>query len=257
MLENKILIGNIQRFCLSDGDGIRTTVFLKGCNLHCPWCSNPENREYIIQSFVDQNNITRCYGKFMTDNEVLNEILKDQVYYERGGGVTFSGGEPLLTISNLKNVLIRLKELGISMWIETSLFASSEQLDFAFEYIDNFIVDLKNLIPEQCQNYLGGNVSQYIDNFEKVMNKYDDAIIRIPLIEPYTVNEQNIERILSFLSKYKNHRVQIFKVHNLGAAKYHNLGIEHSMSNELSEDKMKSILFRMKAVCSQVECINI
>ena len=257
MLDQKILIGNIQRFCLSDGDGIRTTVFLKGCDLHCPWCSNPENREHIIQTFIDQNNITRCYGKYMTADEVLNEILKDKIYYERGGGVTFSGGEPLLTISNLKDVLLRLKELGISIWIETSLFASSEQLEFAFDYIDNFIVDLKNLVPEQCKNYLGGNVSQYINNFERVMNKYDDAIIRIPLIEPYTYNDENLDRILSFLELYKHHRVQIFKVHNLGSSKYQNLGIEYSMSNELSSEKIESFSLRLKTVCSLVEIISL
>ena len=257
MTEHKILIGNIQRFCLSDGDGIRTTVFLKGCNLHCPWCSNPENRVPVIQTFIDQHNLTRSYGKYMTDDEVLDEILKDQIYYEKGGGVTYSGGEPLLSLTDLKSVLDRLKTLGISQWIETSLFASSEQLDFAFDYIDNFIVDLKNLVPEQCKCYLGGDVDQYIENFEKVMRRYDKAIIRVPLIDPYTVNEENIEKILSFLKNHRNHKIQIFAVHNLGVSKYQNLGIDYSMTNELSEEKMESLFNRLKAVCDDVEIISL
>ena len=257
MLDKKILIGNIQRFCLSDGDGIRTTVFLKGCNLHCPWCSNPENREPIIQSFVDQHNQTRFFGKYMTDDEILDEILKDQIYYEKGGGVTFSGGEPLLSLSDLKNVLANLKELNISQWIETSLFASSEQLTFAFEYIDNFIVDLKNLIPEQCLNYLGGDVFQYTENFERVMSMYSEAIVRIPLIEPYTVNDENLEWIVDLLKHHNKHKVEIFKVHNLGATKYRNLGINYMESQEISDEKLQLVFKSLKTVCNNVEIIRI
>ena len=96
-----VRITNIQHFCLHDGPGIRTTVFLKGCNLHCPWCANPECISMDIEGE---------FGRDIQIEELERELLKDELYYSlNNGGVTFSGGEPLLQIKELKELLKALK----------------------------------------------------------------------------------------------------------------------------------------------------
>ena len=111
------IISDIQHFCVSDGDGIRTTVFFKGCNLRCKWCHNvecisemPQKLRYVIGA---KEKIVDC-GKTVTVEEVLQELLEDKRFYENsGGGVTFSGGEPLLQSEFLAVLMQRVKEHGI------------------------------------------------------------------------------------------------------------------------------------------------
>ena len=108
----KVRITDIQHFSLHDGPGIRTTVFLKGCSLKCPWCANPE----CISSEIQGE-----FGYDISLEELEKEILKDEPYYKTGGGVTFSGGEPLLQIKNYEELLkhsgkeceINYKQCGI------------------------------------------------------------------------------------------------------------------------------------------------
>ena len=101
----KVRITNIQRFSLQDGPGIRTTVFFKGCNLRCPWCANPENINYEIQEYMDENT-KKIFGYDIELKELEKEILKDENYYKlNNGGVTFSGGEPLLQFNKIEELL--------------------------------------------------------------------------------------------------------------------------------------------------------
>ena len=85
-----MLITNIQRFSLHDGPGIRTTVFLKGCSIKCPWCSNPENIKNYPEVYY-KDGVKGIYGKEFSLDEIYAEIVKDRVFYEDNGGVTFSG----------------------------------------------------------------------------------------------------------------------------------------------------------------------
>lgn len=239
-MQEKVLIGNIQRFCVNDGDGIRTTVFLKGCGINCPWCSNPENKEAVIQT-VSENSKTIQYGKYMTCDDLVEILLRDRLYYKSVGGITYSGGEPLLSLRTIESVLQRIKDRGISQWIETSLFAPTEEVLFAFKYIDNFIVDLKNISPNQCLTYLGGDSSLYLENFNMVRGNYPKMIVRIPVIEPYTYNHENIDLIIDLLSKCSKVKVQLFKTHHLGDSKYRALG-EVDSTNTISDEKLSSLL---------------
>ena len=103
-----MLITNIQRFSLHDGPGIRTTVFLKGCSIRCPWCSNPENLNGYPEKY-NKNGIEGIYGKEYSCDEVYDEIMKDEVFYEDDGGVTFSGGEALPQTVNLIQLIKRIR----------------------------------------------------------------------------------------------------------------------------------------------------
>lgn len=116
-----MIITNIQRFSLHDGPGIRTTVFLKGCSIRCPWCSNPENINHQIESYVKDGK-EGFYGKEYSVDQVLKEVLKDKIFYEDNGGVTFSGGEALLYAKELLPLMEQIKQNNISIAVETCLF---------------------------------------------------------------------------------------------------------------------------------------
>ena len=162
-----VRITNIQHFSLDDGPGIRTTIFLKGCNLNCPWCCNPENIRFEIEEYThdDQND---SFGYDISLEELEKEILKDEVFYDKGnGGVTFSGGEPLLQIKELEPLLKSLKEKNINICFETSLSVATDLLEMAIYYIDEILAN-----PEYESPVLKINpeVKDFYDLSQKILN---------------------------------------------------------------------------------------
>lgn len=236
-MEEKILITNIQRFSLHDGPGIRTTVFLKGCSLCCPWCSNPENIDFKMEKYTkkDKENV---YGKWYTTSELLCEIMKDEPYYECNksydknvlfdqlpGGVTFSGGECLLQVRQLEKCMSILKMKHIHLTVETSLFVPELYLDIALKYIDLFYIDVKILNAEKCADTINGNILLYLQNLEKVMKSGKKIVIRIPVIGGYTDGLDNCMEIINLIKNYKRDiiKVELIKEHSLGIDKYKSL----------------------------------
>lgn len=255
----KVRVTNIQRFSLHDGSGIRTTVFLKGCNLKCPWCANPENMDFERTKF--ENEITKekgYFGKDIEATDLFEEIIKDKQYYRiNNGGVTFSGGEPLLQIKALEPLLIKLKEENINMCVETALQVSTELVELASRYIDEFIVDIKILDENKCKEILNGNLEIYNKNIELLMSKEKIDIFRIPLVNEYTLQEDNIEKILEFLKKYKVKKVEIFKIHNLAESKYKSIGKKMTKFSEIEDKKIKEVYNKIKELNVNVEIIKI
>ena len=127
------LVFNIQRYSLNDGKGIRTMVFLKGCSLRCPWCSNPESQSEKIEIMVNKEKAEKykniaevseisseIVGKWYGVNELINEVLKDEIFFNASrGGVTLSGGEILNQADFSREFLKELKENGVNTAIET------------------------------------------------------------------------------------------------------------------------------------------
>ena len=118
-------ITNIQRFSLDDGPGIRTTIFLAGCNMRCKWCHNPENLEMHkkrIEPGKDGSVIEIFNSRDIPVEKILEDIIKDEKYYAKsGGGVTISGGEPLCQLNEVRELLRLCKGHKISTAIETDL----------------------------------------------------------------------------------------------------------------------------------------
>lgn len=150
-----MIITNIQRFSLHDGPGIRTTVFLKGCSIRCPWCSNPENINHQIERYVKDEK-EGFYGKEYSVDQVLKEVLKDKIFYEDNGGVTFSGGEALLYAKELLPLMEQIKQNNISIAVESSLFVPSSYLEMVIPFVEYFYVDLKVMDKERCTELLNG-----------------------------------------------------------------------------------------------------
>ena len=240
MIVKKILLTKIQRFSLHDGPGIRTTVFLKGCSLCCPWCCNPENIISETQRYI-KDGVENIYGEYGDTNYLYEEIIRDCCFYkgeieeynindsklldELPGGVTFTGGEPLLQMMQLETILDRLKKEHVHITVETSLFVPKNLLLIAIKYIDLFYVDVKLLHKDMCKEHLNGNLEQYLENLQILFKSGKPVIVRIPVIGGYTEKEENRIEVCRLLEAWKKYilKVELIKGHNLGISKYYSL----------------------------------
>lgn len=216
----KNIITNIQRFCLQDGPGIRTVVFFKGCNLNCPWCSNPENISFEIEKSIDNKII---YGKEYSVEELYKEIVKDKIYYDKDGGVTFSGGEPLFHSFEIKELLKKLNKDNISVAVETTATTPVKYLKEIIDYVDYFLIDIKILYKEDSSK-ININIDNFYNNIKILKENNKKIFYRIPLVRGYTYTKENIELIKKFLNDNNVKEVDVFNVHELGSSKYELLG---------------------------------
>ena len=237
-----IRVTNIQRMCFDDGPGIRTTVFLKGCSLHCPWCSNPENIRYEKQEYYSPKQEKRgIYGRDYEPEELLEELLTDRIYWGSDGGVTFSGGEALLQAEGLEPVWKGLKEKGIHTAVESALFVSEKQVEIAAKYIDFFYVDVKILDSKMCKDVLGGDTEQYLKNVQKLAEYRADIHFRVPCSEEYVMEAPNVEKLLEFFKKYSYYPVELFGIHDLGRTKYETLGQQMPEFQKMSMERLEGL----------------
>ena len=261
---SQILLTNIQRFSLHDVPGIRTTVFLKGCSLRCPWCSNPENLIPELQEYI-KDDLPGTYGKYYEPEALIKECLKDLAFYEGKlpspdlwnissaadieklpGGVTFSGGEALLQIEALVSVINALHERSVHVAVETCLFCSQSNIELAISHIDFFYVDMKILDSDRCKEVEHGNLSLYLSNLDKLLTWTDEqgrhkpVVIRIPVIGSYTDDQSNRRLVHDLISKYRESvlKIELIKEHNLGESNYRSLNMKmdyHGVDDELME----------------------
>lgn len=232
-MDERVLITNIQRFSLHDGPGIRTTVFCKGCSLHCPWCSNPENIKTWAEQY-QKDGYRGVYGRYISCDELFKEIMKDKLFYvwqddKNGlnrlpGGVTFSGGEPLLQAEQLKPLLKRLKADEVHICVETCLFVPRNRLGLVLEYVDLFYIDIKILNSDSCREILGGRLKKFYHNLEFLAQNRNFVVFRVPVIGGYTDSEENCNAVIELIQQYRPMKVELLKEHNLGQSKYWSLG---------------------------------
>lgn len=225
-----IRLSRIQRFCLDDGPGIRTTVFLGGCNLRCPWCSNPETVYGAPDSF------TRY-----TPEDLERELLRDEAFFGDGGGVTFSGGEPLLQTEELMPLWESLRQKGVNIAVETAGFVDSTTFIMALHRIDLVILDAKIILPADCASVLQGDLTVYRHNVECLINAGVRVWLRYPLIKPFTTSKGNVEAITETACKLNPERLELLKGHNLGADKWINFGLQPYKVPELSNQELSSL----------------
>lgn len=250
----KVIVSNIQRFSLHDGPGIRTTVFMKGCNLRCPWCSNPENIEFGIETYRYKDE-KGTYGYEIELEELEKEILKDEVFYCKNGGVTFSGGDAILQFKKLEPLLKKLKDKNINICLETALTVPEELVDIAIKYIDLFIIDVK-ILDEKKVYKINGNVDIYKKNIKRIFENKCNVIYRIPLVPDYTLTDTNLEKILQFIKTYKPVKVEIFKIHRLGEKKYRTLGKTMPEFKEVTDNEVEVIKKEIERLDVEIEYLK-
>jgi len=266
----KPLITNIQRFCVHDGPGIRTTVFFKGCTLHCPWCANPENIHFekevyfisekcnssckYIEECLQKKYPQECpygaigkWGRYFSEEELYAELIKDINYYGTEGGVTFSGGEPLLFLGSYEWTLNRLKQDGIEMVVETALNIAEEKVIWSTNYIDRFYVDIKTVDEGIFKHLMGGDLHLYKRNLAilKHTKNMEKIVFRIPIVSNFSTDETSLQEVKKYLDEIEAENIEIFSVHNLAQKKYERLGrnfIEYEAISEENLIRIKKLL---------------
>ena len=172
-------------------------------------------------------------GRSMTLSEVLEEIKKDIPFYdESGGGVTFSGGEPLNQPLFLLEMLKACGELGLHRTVDTSGFVDSELLLKIAEQTDLFLYDLKHMDPLKHRLYTGVSNEKILFNLELLARHGAQITIRIPVVPGINDDKENIERVRVFLEKVSTiHHVHILPYHNVAQGKYRSLGADFPLPN--------------------------
>lgn len=260
-----ISVSNIERFATHDGPGIRTTIFLKGCSLHCPWCANPETWDVHPVLMHKENKCVRCHsclkactkqaisfqpeftlnrnvcdecalcvdacllealeisGKWMDIEEIVEEVQKDDQYYQKSnGGVTLSGGEPLFQFDEVFLLICTLHERGYHLALETTGNYPLEHLKKVEPYIDLFLMDCKHLEPEKLQKITGANPKFVQDSFTYLSQHCPEkVIVRMPVI--WNFNEDQIEKTIDQASRLGFSEVDLLPFHSLGKNKWENL----------------------------------
>lgn len=253
----KGMIFDIVRNSYVDGPGIRTTVFFKGCNLRCKWCHNPESQSFARQMLFYKEKCVGCgkcrnvcphllekcdfcgrcelycpadarkiCGREYTVDEVLYEIGKDKAFYDNsGGGVTFSGGECMLQIEFLSEILEKCKSLGIHTAIDTAGNVPWENFDRILPFTDLFLYDIKTFDPNLHKAGTGVSNALILENLRKLSEKAD-IMIRIPVIGGYNDKDEEMKRISNLLKEIKIVKTEILPYHTMGEYKYGALGRE-------------------------------
>lgn len=218
-------VSNIQHFSTGDGPGIRTTVFLKGCNLKCPWCHNPETVSKMPQEVYFKNADRKIvYGKIMNTDEVIADVMEDlEFYLASGGGVTVSGGEPLLQSEALYELLAGLKRRGISTLVDTAGAVPWQFIELVRGVTDIFYYDIKSGDGEKYFSVTGANPDTVYGNLDRLISENATVRVRIPLIPDFNTSDGETEKIIKRLSG-KVGEVDLLPFHRLGSAKYEALG---------------------------------
>ena len=281
------IIFNIQRYSIHDGPGIRTTVFLKGCQLNCWWCQNPESQlcgqEMVFwedrcigceacslncpsgaiqmenkKPVTDKSKCNLCgecsricptqaremIGKKLTAEEIIKEVEKDLVFYEEsGGGVTFSGGEPLGQSEFLESLLNCCQKKKIHTAVDTSGYISWEILSKISSKVDLFLYDLKIMDSKRHKKYTGVSNELILENLKKLTSVHNNIFVRFPVIPGINDDYQNIKEMGEFLSSLKIAQVNLLPYHYIGVDKYRRLGMTYKLADiqPSSEEKLSKI----------------
>lgn len=218
-------IHSIESMGLVDGPGVRTVVFFQGCKLRCAYCHNPDT--WAMDG-----------GNEMTPEELLRKIMRFRPYFERsGGGVTFSGGDPLLQPEFLLEMLKLCKEKGIHTALDTAGYGFGEYSEI-LKYVDLVLIDIKHVDDFGYKN-LTGRSKHGLDQFLEELDKSNTKVwIRHVVVPGITDSAEHIEKLKGIIKEIKNvDKVELLPYHTMGVSKYEQLGIPYRLENLEPMDK--------------------
>lgn len=237
---------SIEEFSTFNGPGIRTTVFLKGCPLSCNWCHNPEGKSFensIIKSpngcigcgncikyskngtYTDDsishcpNNLLRYCAKEFTPGELYNVVAKNFHILNNGGGITFSGGEPLAQPEFLLSCL-KLMKGKTSRAIQTSGYCKKEIFREILTQTDYVLYDIKLINGALHEKYTGKSNKPILENFDVLYKSQKDFVVRTPLIPTVTDTPENISAICELLRSRNINYIELLPYNKMTGSKY-------------------------------------
>lgn len=263
----KSLIFDVQRFCLHDGPGIRTTIFFKGCALRCAWCHNPESHRARREVAFFAHCCVQCYacrsvcppkavldgperriddalcdgcgncvevcltralrmiGKTWGAEELLAEARRDRDFFaSSGGGLTLSGGEPMLQADFLEGFLPLLKDGGIHVALETCGHFPWADMERIAPFLDLIYFDLKHMDPALHESYTTRGNGLILDNFRRLAASFSRVQPRMPVVPGINDGEENIRAVAAFLHECAVETIHCLPYHRLGEAKLGRIG---------------------------------
>ena len=236
-IENSVRIHSIESFGTVDGPGIRFVLFLQGCHLQCKYCHNRDT--WDLKG-----------GESKTLDDIFEKIKRYKNYMTiSGGGVTVTGGEPLLQVRFLKELFKKLKKEGIHTCIDTSgIVAITEDIKELLKYTDLVLLDIKHIDNEKCKKLVGVSNERELE-FAKYLSDNNIKIwIRQVLVPGYTDDENDLKKLKEFINSLKTvENVQILPYHNMGKFKWEKLGNNYELedvrpANQDDVDRAKKIL---------------
>lgn len=287
------LITSVQRMSIHDGPGIRTTLFLKGCNFRCAWCHNPETwrREAQVERIaercvacgaclhvcgpgalrmengavrLDRGRCDACgrcagvcparamnlVGREVSADSVMRELQRDLPYFrESGGGITVSGGEPLLQPAFVRELLARCREAGIPTAVETNLCVPPERIEGLLPLVDLWMCDLKLADDGQHRRWTGRSNARTVANLRLLGSRGVPLVVRTPVVPGVNDTPQAIGAICALLKDLRGLLYyELLGFHTLGTDKFAFLGMENPMPG--TESLPPERLERLRAVAA-------
>jgi len=245
-------IFDIKHFAVHDGPGIRQTIFFKGCPLNCWWCHNPESQDIEHESFVRINKLDgkefkkdETIGYQISSEELFKIISGDKIFFEESdGGVTFSGGEPLMQTDFLYEIARLCKENNIRTCLDTTGFASENTIQKIASVIDCFLFDIKIIDNKLHKKYTGVPVDVILKNLQWLDASHKNVLLRFPVIPGITNTKENLREIKKFIATLKNtHHIDLLPFHTISKSKYKRFNKEYKMGDTPtpSDDEMKQL----------------
>ena len=250
----KGLIFSIKKYSVHDGPGIRVTFFMKGCPLSCPWCHNPEGISPFPQQIIQTRKVAQREfkqaeeaGKYYSIEDVLEILEKEKIFINQsGGGVTFSGGEPMLQPEFLLEILKVCKSMEYHTTVDTSGYSSAENFRSIIPFTDLFLFDIKHLDDERHKVLTGASNKDIFGNYLLLLLSGRDVMVRIPVIPGYNDDTEHLGKLREFISRTKTDslkKICLLPFHRTGSSKYRHLNMEYRMGNteQPSSERMKEL----------------
>lgn len=230
----KGLIFSIKKYCIHDGPGIRVTVFMKGCPLSCCWCHNPEGilpgQETVInifrigeREFGRSEEVATCYSV----ENIIDILERERIFIQHsGGGVTFSGGEPLMQPEFLAAALRACNLAGYHTAVDTSGYAPAGNLRLILPFTDLFLFDIKHLDDKKHIEATGVSNSLILENYRLLLEQAAGIVLRIPVIPGFNDDNVHIEDLLRYISDTRTASLKMISLlpyHRTGESKYRRL----------------------------------
>lgn len=228
-------IHSLESFGTVDGPGIRFVVFLQGCPLRCQFCHNPDT--WDVHTGIEYE-----------PQQLVDEIIKYKSYMEfSGGGVTFTGGEPLLQAEFILEVCKLLQPLKISVALDTSGFIWNSSVEEVLNYTDLVLLDIKNYDPRVYEKVTGVALSPTLKFLEHLKERSKKTWIRYVLVPGLTDNLDAIRGLSAHLDQYPNvEKIELLGFHKMGEFKWKELGLNYQLAD--TPEPSKALLAEVKAI---------